>query len=1254
MLFLRKLFFWVLAFCLIEAASAHDLDSVLEKNISFIENIGQWEDEVLFKLAYQNSTLFFERHGVTHVLIDPKGLEEIRNSKFTRKPVSPTLNAHAYRLSFRDALPSPKINKYHKKSYYHNYYLGNDPTRWKSEVPLYQAIEYQELYRGINLRYFEQEYLLKYEFEIAPYADPGQIKMVYEGDVKLSIKGGMLFIKTSVGEVREMQPYAYQIDNQGNKKEISCRFNLQRNSVTFELGDYDPAQKLIIDPTLIFSTYTGSTADNWGFTATYDLDGNMYGAGIANNTGYPLSLGAYQNFYAGYWDIAISKFNPTGTQLLFSTYLGGAMSEMPHSLVANHNKELYLFGTTGSSNFPITSQAYQPVFNGGNNCTTTNAINFPQGTDIVIVKFNQSGTQLLASTYLGGTGNDGLNLADVLVKNYADEVRGEIILDDQSNLYLTSSTLSADFPVTTGVPFSGVQAAILCKLNHNLSSLIWSNYFGGDGSNYSVAGYSLAFGPNNSVFITGGTNSPTLAGTAQGVQTTYGGGVTDGYLARFDAQGENLLGFTYCGSDVYDQSYLVKTDRYYYPHIVGQTSAPMYSFYQNATWHFGMGQFISKYTPTLDSIVWSTEFGNNLAGPDISPTALLVDVCNRIYISGWGGNRINGFGGTSGLPITSDAIQPTTDNNDYYLMCIADDASALLYGTYFGSSQFMPAEHVDGGTSRFDKQGRIYQAVCAGCGGSSSFPTTPGAYSQTNNSSNCNLAVFKIDFEIPAVISEFDMPNTVCAPATIQFTNNSLTLGPNTNFFWDFGDGTTSTSFQPDHTYSQPGTYQITLIVQDLSSCNLADTITKSVLVLSNSSQYFPNLFSCAGDPVQIGLPPAAEGTVTYTWTPTTGLSNSSISNPYASPTNTTTYQLLISDGTCSDTIYQTVEVVEIDIDLPPQIVICEGEDLLFTPTINATHSNLLYYWSNSPNFTTFLNNDFSDPTLQISSSWGSGVLYLKVVMEPCEVIASVPFTVSTVEYIDPEQFVSCFNENVELQLEIITPNCTYQWAPEEYIISGGNSANPVVNPPTLTTFYVTITNSDGCTAVVSVEVAKQSGTFPFPLEAWCDDTDIFLGESTFLESTNYTDNQYTYSWTPSESLSSPHTPTTTASPEVTTLYTIEVTDHFGCTKSDTITVFVTERICDEPYVYVPNAFTPNNDGKNDILFVRSDILEEFVLRIYDRWGELIFETNSLDKGWDGTYKNEPCMPGVYDYFLEGYCNNKKEILKKGNITLIR
>jgi gliding motility-associated-like protein len=114
------------------------------------------------------------------------------------------------------------------------------------------------------------------------------------------------------------------------------------------------------------------------------------------------------------------------------------------------------------------------------------------------------------------------------------------------------------------------------------------------------------------------------------------------------------------------------------------------------------------------------------------------------------------------------------------------------------------------------------------------------------------------------------------------------------------------------------------------------------------------------------------------------------------------------------------------------------------------------------------------------------------------------------------------------------------------------------------------------------------------------------------------------------------------------------VTDTFGCFKTDTVTVFVTERICEEPYVYIPNAFTPNGDGNNDILYVRSEILETFTFRIYNRLGELLFETTNTQSGWDGKFKGEKCIPGVYDYYLEGKCNNKEYILKKGNITLIR
>jgi gliding motility-associated-like protein len=164
----------------------------------------------------------------------------------------------------------------------------------------------------------------------------------------------------------------------------------------------------------------------------------------------------------------------------------------------------------------------------------------------------------------------------------------------------------------------------------------------------------------------------------------------------------------------------------------------------------------------------------------------------------------------------------------------------------------------------------------------------------------------------------------------------------------------------------------------------------------------------------------------------------------------------------------------------------------------------------------------------------------------------------------------------------------------------------------------------------------------------------IFLGDSTLLESTILTDNEYHYSWTPSIHLTNPDQSSTFTHPEETTTYTVKVTDSFGCYKKDTVTVYVTERICDEPYVFIPNAFTPNGDGNNDILYVRSDILEIFTFRIYNRLGELLFETSNVNNGWTGVYKGEKCTPGVYDYYLEGKCNNKEYILKKGNITLIR
>lgn len=1254
MFFLRKLILCLVGVFFLNASFAHDPHPPIQKNISFIQNLNQWDPKVLFQLSIQNSTLFFEKNCITHLVLDPKGLDKMAKAKFDPKIEVGPIKAHAYQVQFLNSSSTVEVLGAEKHDFYHNYYLGNDPSKWAANVPVYKSLTYKNLYSGIDLVYYDQSNLLKYEYIVAPGSSPSQIQTQYNGDVKLEIKNGVLLIKTSVGEVSELRPIAYQITAKGEKKSVTCNYKVKKNVMTFELGAYDPSLPLVIDPTLVFSTFSGSTGDNWGFTATYDLDGNMYGGGIARDPGYPITLGAIQTTHSGgTCDISISKFNNIGTTLIYSTYLGGVNSDFPHSLVVNNNNELYIFGTTGSPNFPVTNNAYDPTFNGGTTCTV-NTNTFPLGSDIIVVKFNQSGTQLLGSTFLGGSGNDGLNLNPILKHNYADEARGEIMLDEHSNVYITSSTTSVHFPTTSNAyqdSLRGAQGAIVCKLNHNLSNLIWSTYLTGLGSS-AVAGFSLSLGENNSVYITGGTTSPNLTTITTGVQPTYGGGTADGYIAHFSNDGTSLLGFTYFGSNVYDQSYLIKTDKFHHPHIVGQTNAPANTFVENAIWHYGAGQFITKFTPELDSIIWSTEFGNLTTGADISPTALLVDVCNRVYLSGWGGSRTNGFGGTLGLPLTADAFQTTTDNNDYYLMCIADDASSLLYGSFFGESNTMHGEHVDGGTSRFDRQGRIYQAVCAGCGGSSGFPTTPGAYSNFNNSS-CNLAVFKIDFNLPAVVSEFNMPNTICAPTTINFVNQSLIIGSNTSFFWDFGDGTTSNAYAPTHTYTQAGLYYITLIVHDLGSCNFADTLTKPILVLANSTQTLPDVISCNGEMVQIGIPPAAQDQVTYQWVPTTGLSNPTISNPYVTPTTTVTYHLLLDNGVCQDTLIQTVIPNPITLTLPPQIVICPGETATIVPQITSD-LDLQYYWSDSPYFTNILNTNFEDSTLVYTPTQQTTLLYIKVVSEHCEKYGFTQLIQSQTLFTVPAPVISCFNTEVMIDLQVTSPNCTYVWAPTEYIISGGDTDSPVVNPPSTTPFSVTITNGDGCITTLSVLVTKQSGTFLTELDAWCFNHRIFLGETTLLESTNFTDNIYTYSWTPSNFLSTPTNHSTFASPIITTLYTVRVTDIFGCFKDDTVTVYVTERICDEPYVFVPNAFTPNGDGINDVFNVRSVILDVFTLKIYNRLGELLFETSNHSKGWDGTFKGENCPAGVYDYFLEGVCNNQKQILKKGNVTLIR
>ncbi|MDR2835764.1 MAG: gliding motility-associated C-terminal domain-containing protein [Bacteroidales bacterium] len=1082
----------------------------------FIENKGQWDKNIKFKSEIQNGAIFLEDNCITFNFLK---YEHFHNKiSEPRKPATAGDNphtidfnkpilGHAYRVKFLNS-NNPSFVTNGEKIDYNNYFIGKDTTKWTSNVKKYSEIYYKDLYQDIDLKYYSFEFGLKYDIIVHPGADLDLLKMEYEGVDEIFVHRGDVLIKTSLNTVKEGKPYAYQIIN-NDTIVISCDYILKNNQLGFKLSkNYDKTKELIIDPTLIFSTYTGSTSDNWGFTATYDNDDNVYSGGIVFGTGYPVSTGAYQTTFAGgnppslspyTWDIGIIKYNPIGTQRLFATYLGGGNSEeMPHSIVVNEQNEIIIMGTTGSSNFPTTAGAYDNTFNGGSPILYDNVISFQNGIDIFVSKLNATGTSLLGSTYIGGSGNDGLNFRnyygnstlvlmfgnDSLYYNYADGARGEVVVDKTGNIYVGTNTFSTNFPQGINPGYQtvshGGQEGVVFKLNPNLTQLIWSSYLGGSNDD---AIFSISLNSKDEIYVAGGTNSQNFPITPSAYNTTYNGGSVDAFVSKLNSNGNFLIGSTYFGSTAYDNAFFVRCDRNDNVFICGQTKASGSTLIHNATYSIpNSGQFIATFNSNLSVLNRSTVFGTGNGRPNISITAFEVDVCNRIYLAGhgreWAGYQYNTLGntyywgqtfGTVGMQITSDAIQSTTDGQDFYIMVLDETMSNLEYGTFFGEQY--SNDHVDGGTSRFDKRGNVIQSVCASCGGTNNFPTSPGAW-RTNNGqagSNCNNAVFKIKIIENLATANFSPIPIGCAPYIVNFANTSQ----GQSFHWNFGDGTTSTLQNPSHTYTTGGQFTIQLIVNDPSSCNLSDTIERIVHVISSTSTIMQEISICAGHSTIIGPTTTYPPGTTFTWTGGTGLNNYSTQNPIANPSSTTTYRL-IAHSVCNDTIFQTVTVQNPNITIvtSPDITICSGS----SATISANSSNYisLWEWSSSPSFSTIISNS---QTINVSPSTTT-TYYVRATENTCQVTQIASVTVIVYNFninITPNPII-CLGSSINL---IITNNIsgalTYLWS------TGGTSNSITVSPIVPTTYTITITNNTGCTTTRQIDVGVDNLTISEP-----------------------------------------------------------------------------------------------------------------------------------------------------------------------------
>lgn len=848
MYYKAHILFWALLLWFVPVnTQAHEIEKS-GAGTGFISNKGQWDNPSKYLLVSGGTQAFMEIHAFQYFFESQTDVSNYFSHQLNPHLAKPLpIRRHAIRVSFEGASDQTTISGNRPKKHHYNFFTGNQPQHWQSEVPVFGSLYYQTLYEGIDMEVYETKNIgLKYDILVRPYTSPQCIKINYKGAEALRLKNGNLMIRTSVNEFYESKPIAYQIIE--NKRiEVPCRFILKHETVSFEVGDYNPAYTLVIDPQLVFSTYSGSSVDNFGHTATYDNNGNLYAAGIARNPTdfpngkYPVTAGAFQTTWGGgdsKWpqtsfpsDIAISKYNNDGSELMFATYLGGSKNDYPLSLVVDPYEQLIVLGVTNSENFPIKFGAVQPAKG--------------DSFDLIVTRFTATGSTLVGSTYIGGNGIDGINIADTLRMNYSDEFRGEVQVTREQDVILVSSTTSTNLNASAGAvqtSKSGLQDGLIVKLDSTLSNIKALTYLGQERHD---ALYSLDLYPGGDIIVAGGTQSLGFSPGGGLFSANYHGGISDGFVARLNGNLTNMSAFRYWGSAGYDQAHFVKLDQNQQAVVTGQTYDSVFAtpgVYRNDKGTL----FITKFSSSLNNVVFSTQIGGATPRNALSPSAFMVDVCGRIYGSVWGGyvnysSRYHAlhsniyYSSTNNLPITPGAYQPTTDGSDFYLYVLSPNADSLSYATYFG--EYGGADHVDGGTSRFDKRGIVYQSVCASCnfGTGGAFPTTAGSYSPTNKSPRCSNASFKFDFRQNNVLTaDFSIsPRIACSSKRVTFTSGTTNA---LKQYWFVNGVLKDSGMVYSDSFPALGNYDIKLVVQNPATCNTADTLNKTFRVLNSAN----------------------------------------------------------------------------------------------------------------------------------------------------------------------------------------------------------------------------------------------------------------------------------------------------------------------------------------------------------------------------------------------------------------------------------
>jgi Beta-propeller repeat/Abnormal spindle-like microcephaly-assoc'd, ASPM-SPD-2-Hydin/Protein of unknown function (DUF1573) len=632
-----------------------------------------------------------------------------------------------------------------------NYIRGNDPKKWNTNVANFAKVRYEKVFDGVDLVYYGNQGQLEYDFVVAAGANPDSIRLAFTGahGVYVDRQSGDLVLKvgTRSKEIRFGKPVAYQ-EVAGNAKAdrllVAADYVVDsRNQVSFQLGLYDHSKTLLIDPTLAYSTYLGGTSNDYGTGIAVDGAGSAYVTGYTNSTTFPVTAGSFQTTCSGGCtgttvDAFVTKLDPTGSFLVYSTYMGGGGNDYGNGIAVDGSGNAYIVGQTFSPNFPTTSGAFQIT------CGTGSCL----AGDAFITKLNPSGSALIYSTYLGGKSlNQGNGIA----------------LDAAGNAYVTGYTESTDFPTTRGAlkttcACSKFADVFVTELNASGSTLLYSTYLGG--TKQDVA-YAIALDPSNNAYVTGFTQSTDFPTSPGAFQKTSGAMIT-GFVSALNSTGSALIYSTYLGGITTGTTPCetcatsIAVDSTGNAVVTGLTAESNFpttpGAYQTVfkSGANGHDAFITKLNPGGTAVVFSTYLGGS---KDDGVTGVAYDSAGNVWL--------RGNTASTDFPVTPGAFQTVSGGNfDAFVAELDPTGSLLLYSSYLGGSG---VEY--GGATRMlalDHQSppNIY---ITGYTDSTNFPTTAGSIQPGLAGAN------------DVFVSKFSpSPNVGLSPSSLNFGNQNV------------------------------------------------------------------------------------------------------------------------------------------------------------------------------------------------------------------------------------------------------------------------------------------------------------------------------------------------------------------------------------------------------------------------------------------------------------------------------------------------